>query len=75
MLSNRVYQFLKWFVVIFMPGFGLLIGTIGTDLGIQDPDTMVRIINALTLFLGGLIGVSTYQYQKVENKKIDAPKE
>lgn len=69
MLSNKSYDVLKWLVLIAMPAISVFIQSVGVEIGISDPETLVMILNALTALLGTLIGVSSYQYKKNEKAK------
>lgn len=62
-LPDRVYNVLKWIVVILLPALNTLIFSIG---GLVKFDTglICGVISAVTVFLGALIGVSTYAYNK-----------
>jgi hypothetical protein len=58
-----MYEILKWIVVIFLPALNTLIFALGGVLGF-DSSVVCGVISAFTMFLGALIGVSTYQYRK-----------
>ena len=62
-LKNSVYDKLKWIVMIFLPAVNTLIFTINSLLGFNS-EIVCGIISAVTVFLGALIGVSTYTYNK-----------
>lgn len=62
-LSDRVYNVLKWIVVILLPAVNTLIFSIGGLVGF-DTGLICGVISAVTVFLGALIGVSTYAYNK-----------
>lgn len=64
MLNNKSYEIMKWITMIALPAFSVFIGAVGAELGISDPDTLVTILNAITVLMGSLIGVSSYQYNK-----------
>ena len=66
MLKNKVYDILKWIVVIFLPALNTFIFALGIALHF-DSETICGVITAFTMFLGALIGVSTYQYRKGQN--------
>ena len=63
---DKVYAVLKWIVVIFLPALNTLIFALGGVLGF-DSAVVCGVISAVTVFLGALIGVSTYQYRKNQN--------
>ena len=62
-LNNKVYLFLKWFLMIFTPALITLIGTLGKIYNF-DTETIVLTIGAIATFLGVITGISTYNYNK-----------
>ena len=64
MLNNKSYEIMKWITMIALPAISVFIGAVGVELGISDPDTLVTILNAITVLMGSLIGVSTLNYNK-----------
>ena len=62
-LPDKVYEILKWIVVILLPALNTLIFTIGGLVGFET-GLICGVISAITVFLGALIGVSTYAYNK-----------
>ena len=64
MLNNKSYNVLKWLVMIALPATAVFIKSAGVEIGIDNPDAVVTILNAVTALLGALIGVSSYQYNK-----------
>lgn len=69
MLSNKSYEIMKWITMIALPAISVFIGAVGVELGISDPDTLVTILNAVTVLMGSLIGVSTISYNKDKDGK------
>lgn len=63
-LSNETYNVLKWVIIIVMPSLSTFIGAVGSEVGIANPETVVNVLNALTVMLGAWIGTSSYQYSK-----------
>lgn len=63
-LRNADYDVLKWLVVVFLPAFELLVGTIGTALHWEHTQVCLVIMAAVTTFLGSVLGVSNHQYRK-----------
>lgn len=61
-LHDKIYNYLKWIVVVMLPALGTLIGTIGTAFNWEYTQPTLVIITAVTTFLGALIGVSTVSY-------------
>ena len=62
-IPDRVYDTIKWIVVIFLPALNILIASLGDALGF-DSVVVCKVITAVTVFLGALIGVSTVAYNK-----------
>lgn len=62
-LNNKVYDILKWILLILTPALTLLITTLG---GLYNFDTKIinGTISAIATFLGALIGVSSSNYNK-----------
>lgn len=67
-LPDKMYDVLKWVGLILLPAVAWLIGQIGADLGIANPEVWAKDINAVGTFLGLIIGVSTLNY----NKQVDS---
>lgn len=65
-LPNEVYDTLKWVIMIVLPSVSVFVGAVGADLGFTNPETVVNILNAVTVMLGAWIGASTVQYQKTD---------
>ena len=68
MLENRVYDILKWICLIGLPALSVLIASLGEIWGIPHVREIVMTINAVTVFLGALIGVSTATYNKANGR-------
>lgn len=66
-LSGKVYEILKWCCLILMPALSVLIATLGQIFGWVDAEKITLTINAVATFIGAIIGVSTYQYNKEIN--------
>ena len=67
-LSDKVYNILKWLLITFVPALLVLIETLGV---IYNYDTQVIIltISAIATFLGALIGVSNSNYNKTKRNR------
>lgn len=63
LLSNRMYDILKFIVIIALPAFITLVNIVGVQLG-YDMTTTIVILTAINTFIGALIGVSTVNYRK-----------
>lgn len=62
-LNNKVYDILKWGLILFTPALITLIGTLGTIYEF-DTNTIILTIGAITTFLGTITGISNYNYNK-----------
>lgn len=67
-LPDKRYDILKWVCLIFLPACAWLILQIGAMVGIPNPERIAAIINAVATFIGLLIGVSTYNYNKTKEE-------
>lgn len=66
MLNSKLYDVLKWIAIICLPALSLLVGALGQIWGWADAEKITLTISAVATFLGALIGVSTYKYNKVD---------
>lgn len=62
-LNDKLYQILKWGLIIFIPALITLIGTLGQIYNF-DTETIVLTISAISTFLGVITGISNYNYHK-----------
>lgn len=68
MISNKVYDVLKWILLIFVPAFITLLSTLTMVWKWDIPlEAIVTTITAVATFLGALIGISTKYYNKLNN--------
>lgn len=58
MLPFDIYTFLKWFALLGCPALATFIGTIAPTWHIIGYEPYVTTINAVGLFIGGLLGLS-----------------
>jgi hypothetical protein len=61
-LNSRVYDTLKWLVIIVLPGFTTFYGTIGDIWNWSSVSEVVLTLTALTTFLGVVLGISRAAY-------------
>lgn len=64
MISNKLYDVLKWVGLIALPGIAWFIGQVGPLWGMPKVDAVVTTLNAAGTLLGIMIGISTAQYNK-----------
>lgn len=63
-LSNISYDRLKWFALVFIPAFEVLILTLGKIWGIPYYSEIGASVAALGVFLAAILGVSSRAYYK-----------
>lgn len=64
MIPDKVYTILKWLGLIFFPALAVLVGTVGPVWGLANTEAIVTTLNAVGLFIGALIGVTSANYTK-----------
>ena len=67
--TNKVYDVVKWIVVIALPAIAAAHSALGGVWNFPYAEQVVTTINILATFLGALICVSTVNYNKDEKKK------
>lgn len=68
-IPNKVYDVLKWIVVIFLPALEVAIFGLGQLYGF-DSTIICGTLSIAATFIGALIGVSTYSYNKERKKDV-----
>ena len=64
MMSNKVYNVLKWVAMIVLPAIATLYLALSGIWGFPYGEEIVGTITAIDTFLGALLGISTAQYNK-----------
>lgn len=67
-LNDKVYNYLKWGIMILLPAVSVFISGLGASLGF-DTEVIVTILNLSTAFLGAITGISTINYKKTQEKE------
>lgn len=67
-LPDKVYDVLKWITTIVLPALGTLYFALSGIWGFPYGEQIVGTITAIVTFLGALIGISTYQYNKSQSQ-------
>lgn len=62
-LSDNVYNVLKWILIRFVPALVFLISTLGVIYKF-DTEVITATIGAIATFVATLIGISNYNYNK-----------
>lgn len=65
-LSNKVYDIIKWIVVIVLPALATLYNVLAATWGWPYADQITTTITAVNVFLGTAMMISTYQYNKTK---------
>lgn len=63
-MDNKLYDILKWIAQIFLPAIATLYFAIAGIWGLPYGEEIVGTITAIDTFLGVLLGISTYNYNK-----------
>lgn len=63
-LPDKVYNTLKWITMVVFPALGALYFGLSQIWGFPYGEEIVGTISLFTVFLGALLGVSTYNYNK-----------
>lgn len=64
MMNNKIYDILKWLVMIVLPAISTLYFALSGIWGFPYAEEVVGTIAAVTTFLGALLGISNVQYNK-----------
>ena len=67
-IPSKVYDVLKWICMIVLPAIATLWFTLGKVWGFPYLGEIEATIVAIDTFLGAILGVSTIQYNRLENK-------
>lgn len=64
MMNNKVYDILKWIVIVALPATTTLWLALASIWGWPYSEAIGATLAAITVFLGALIGVSSIKYNK-----------
>lgn len=67
MLSNRLYDVLKWVAIIALPALAVFVTTVFPIWNIPYAEPISTTIMAVDVLLGALLGVSTAKYNSKED--------
>ena len=65
-ISNKLYDILKWLVIIVLPAAGTLYAALSTVWGWPYSEEIVTTITAVDTFLGAVLCISSATYNKGE---------
>lgn len=63
-MTNKVYDVLKWITLIALPAVTALWLTLANIWGFPYAEAIGATLAAITTFLGALLGISSYNYNK-----------
>ena len=66
-LSNKQYEIIKWFILIFLPAVGVFYTTIAGVFDFPYAGEVNQSLVALALFLGTITKISDTQYQNLKS--------
>lgn len=66
-ISNKLYDILKWLVIIVLPALATLYAALSTVWGWPYSEEIVTTITAVDTFLGAVLCISTATYNKGGN--------
>lgn len=65
MLPQKLYEVLRWIIWIVLPAIGVLLTTLAGAWNWNIPlDAILATLSAIELFLGTILGISKYNYDK-----------
>lgn len=67
-LNDKIYSIIKWLVLVVMPALSVLVSVLGKTYGWSGTDLTVTTLNAVTVFLGAITGVSSVKYVKSQKE-------
>lgn len=68
-MSNKIYDILKYIALIVLPALGTLYFALAGIWGLPYGEQVVGTITAIDTFLGALLGLSAYKYNKNESEE------
>lgn len=68
MMSNKLYDVLKWIAMLVLPALALLIKTVFTIWNIPYGNEISATIVAINAFLGAILGISNTIYYKKQSE-------
>lgn len=66
MINNKVYDVLKFIAMILLPALGTLYFALAGIWGFPYAEQIVGTITAIDTFLGVVLGISNYNYKRIE---------
>lgn len=70
-LPQKVYEVLRWIVIVVIPALITLYGVIGNTCNIPYTDVVLTIAGAVDVFLGTIFGISKLSYDAKNREVVD----
>lgn len=68
-MSNKIYDILKYCTLIIFPALITFAGVVMNSLKYEYTDIVLTISTAFVTFLGTCLGISNYNYKKINNNE------
>ena len=65
-MKNKTYDTLKYIALVFLPALTTFVGVILNCFNVECTDIVLNIMVAFDTFLGAILGISNYNYNKGE---------
>lgn len=65
LMSNKVYDVLKWIAMVFLPAAGALYFGLANIWGFPYAEQIVGSVSVIDTFLGAVLMISTNEYNKI----------
>lgn len=73
-LPNKVYDILKWLVILFIPALATFYGVLAGIWNLPFIDEIPKTLIALDTFLGAILGISTMTYEAKKKEELKQAK-
>lgn len=67
-MNNKIYDAIKWIVVTVLPAASVFVAALGHIYGWGNTDAIVATLNAIAVFLGATMHISSASYNKKEGE-------
>ena len=65
LMSNKVYDVLKWIALVLLPALGALYFGLANIWGLPYAEEIVGTVSVIDTFLGAILMISTNEYNKI----------
>lgn len=72
-LHNKAYDIMKWVIAIVLPALGTMYFALCGIWGLPFGEEILGTLAAVETFLGAILGISTKQYNTLEQENAAAP--